>query len=344
MDRTTEYSIEDLLTNESFLNFYFKKNEDDVLDWEEWRDETESNAALVAQAFDLLDRLSLRWNADQIQGHWTALQAQIAPLRNAPKVVWFSWRWAASILAIVSVGIGWWCHKGQPEAMVLSNEHPDRLMIYKLPDGTKLQVKPHSKILLSNTFGQKSRDLHLEGEALFIVAPDTSRPFRVFTHDLAVTALGTTFNVRAVTGEPESKVVLTEGKVRVEAATTADVLNPGEEIVFKTKERRLATKRKIAAPAPKAEIKSALQAGSWVYFNQTPFVDVATSLEYNFNVRFIGIYPTLRDQPVSYRFRGDQPLHTILKDLSIRCHFTYKIRGNEILIEEERATFEGPGE
>jgi transmembrane sensor len=186
--------------------------------------------------------------------------------------------------------------------------------------------------------------LHLTGEALFIVAPDSSRPFRVFTHDLSVTALGTTFNVRAVDGESESKVVLTEGKVRVDAATATDVLNPGEEIVFKTKERRLAAKRKIAAPAPKAEIKSALQSGSWVYFNQTPFADVVTSLEYNFNVRFVGIYPALRDQPVSYSFRGGQSLQTILRDLSIRCHFTYKVCGNEILIEEEHTTFDGPGE
>lgn len=358
MNFSKKYAIEDLLANESFLNFYFQKNEDDVLDWEDWRDESPENAALVAQAFALINRLALRWDADQIRAHWLELREQIQqnPTENwavetSPRLAWLWWRWAAvaaSFLVCFCAGWGWRQLQKQSEPLVLSNDHPDRLMIFKLADGTKLQVKPHSKILISKNFGQNSRDLHLSGEALFVVAPDAARPFRVFTADVAVTALGTTFNVRAVEGEAETKVILTEGKVKVEAPAAADVLNPGEEISFQNREKRLSAKRKITTPSeirnPKSEIKSALQSGSWIHFNQTPFADVATSLEYNFNVRFAGIYPELRDQLVSYRFRGDRPLEKILQDLSIRCGFSFKISGSEVFIERELPRFEGQGE
>lgn len=358
MSFSKDYTIEDLLANESFLNFYFQKNEDDVLDWKDWRDESAENAALAAQAFALLDRLSLRWDADHIRAHWLELREQIAQptetwaMETSPWLAWSKWRVAAAVAAsfllCISAGLGWWRLQKQAEPFVLLNEHADRLMIFKLSDGTKLQVKPHSKVLISKDFGKNSRDLHLSGEAMFVVAHDPARPFRVYTHDLAVTALGTTFNVRAVEGESETRVVLTEGKVKVEASASADVLNPGEEITFENKAKRLSAKRKLTAPAeirnPKSEIKSALQAGSWIHFNQTPFADVATSLEYNFNVRFTGIYPELADQPVSYRFRGDRPLEKILQDLSIRCGFAFKIRGAEVLVERDLSRFEGQGE
>lgn len=357
-----KYTIEDLLTNESFLHFYFQKNEDDVLDWEDWRDEAPANAALVAQAFGLLDRLSLRWDAAHVQAHWEELRKQIRSetppewtSENTPGL-YASWNlWvavAASFLLLASVGIGWWRASKSTELLALTNEHADRLMIYTLSDGTKIQVKPHSKVLVSNDFGKTTRDLHLSGEATFEVAKNPARPFRVFSGDLSVTALGTTFSIRAVEGEAESKVVLTEGKVRVENFSESDPtrrtdeLNPGEEISLRIKEKRLSPKRKttIPVPAPKAEAKSALQAGSWIQFNQTPFADVATSLEYNFGIQFSGIYPELLDMPVSYQFRGDRPLIKILQDLSLRCHFDFEVRGTKVMIEKEKTTFQGNSE
>ncbi len=356
MDLQKKYTVEDLLTNESFLNFYFQKNEEDVLDWEDWRDENLGNAALVAESFDLLNRLSLRWDATQIREYWQDLKKQIHAENqpvwkvevNPKQINW--WRWAAvaaSFLVIFSAGIGWWQLSKNAEPLALTNKHADRLMICKLPDGTRIQLKPFSKILISNDFGQRSRDISLTGEALFEVAKDVSKPFRVFSGDLSVTALGTTFNIRAVEGEPETKVALTEGKIRVENFSETDpifrtdILNPGEEISLKIKEKRLSPKRKITTPAlaPKAEIKSALQAGSWIHFNQTPFADVATSLEYNFGIHFVGIYPELRDLPVSYRFRGDNSIENILKDLGLRCHFDFELRGTEVFLKKEKTDF-----
>ncbi len=237
MKKPNEYPVEDLLTNESFLNFYFKKKMDDQLDWEDWADESPANAARAAEATRLLDRLSLKWGAGQIREHWAEVQAQISAeqtpiFRLKTQIGWGKWAAiAASFLVAAAVGFGIWQSSRADEMLALTNDHHDRLMIFKLPDGSKLQVKPHSKVLISHDFGQKTRDLHLTGEAIFEVAKDPARPFRVYADALTVTALGTTFGIRANEGEAELKVVLTEGKIRVEnkseSAPQADELIAG---------------------------------------------------------------------------------------------------------------------
>ena len=78
------------------------------------------------------------------------------------------------------------------------------------------------KIAYSNQF----RDIHLaSGEALFDVAKDPERPFRVMTEHAVVTAVGTQFNVRNVADDVVVTVV--EGSVDVEATHRAS-LGPGQ--------------------------------------------------------------------------------------------------------------------
>ena len=58
----------------------------------------------------------------------------------------------------------------------------------------------------------------LEGEAFFEVSEDPERPFMIRTGDLITTVLGTTFNIRFYPEEPQIKVAVASGKVRVEKA------------------------------------------------------------------------------------------------------------------------------
>jgi transmembrane sensor len=75
------------------------------------------------------------------------------------------------------------------------------------------------------TFTQHTRDLRLlEGEALFQVAHDGERPFRVRTLDATVRAVGTRFNVDA--RQTRTVVSVLEGKVEVQAERTALMQNP----------------------------------------------------------------------------------------------------------------------
>jgi transmembrane sensor len=80
-----------------------------------------------------------------------------------------------------------------------------------LADGSVIYLNSQSKIQVVLT--DSSRDIRLEGEALFEVAHDATRPFRVHTREAMVRAVGTQFNV--ATRRDGTQVAVIEGKVHV---------------------------------------------------------------------------------------------------------------------------------
>lgn len=82
-----------------------------------------------------------------------------------------------------------------------------------LPDDTRVTLGASSGIRVN--FDQSSRRIVLTtGEAFFEVSKDARRPFTVQTHDGAVTALGTAFNVHR--SPLSTTVTLRTGRVKVE--------------------------------------------------------------------------------------------------------------------------------
>lgn len=82
-----------------------------------------------------------------------------------------------------------------------------------LCDGTKVWINSGSKLLFPASFRGNSREVSLEGEALFEVSKNPEKPFYVKTGNFKLKVYGTIFNVQAYHLEKESNVVLVEGKV-----------------------------------------------------------------------------------------------------------------------------------
>lgn len=88
----------------------------------------------------------------------------------------------------------------------------------KLPDGSVVTLNTDS--VLRTRADKGKRLLFLDkGQAFFKVAHDPKHPFVVAAGGRTVTALGTQFDVRV--GPHDFRVTLVQGKVRVEAPTTA---------------------------------------------------------------------------------------------------------------------------
>ncbi|WP_244193892.1 FecR family protein [Bordetella genomosp. 12] len=64
-----------------------------------------------------------------------------------------------------------------------------------LPDGTLLELNTDTELRVALYADRRQVDL-LQGEALFTVSPDATRPFRVVAGDAQVLVTGTRFNVR----------------------------------------------------------------------------------------------------------------------------------------------------
>lgn len=88
-----------------------------------------------------------------------------------------------------------------------------------LEDGSSVIINTGSEITAE--FSDHVRRIQLvRGEALFDVASDVNRPFRVYTNNVVVSALGTVFSVRV--SEKEVEVFVEEGRVELTANVTAE--------------------------------------------------------------------------------------------------------------------------
>ena len=97
-----------------------------------------------------------------------------------------------------------------------------------LPDGSLVTLNTRSMMRIA--YSDEYRDVHLgDGEALFDVARDTGRPFRVITEQAVIEAVGTQFSVRK--GIDEVTVTVVEGLVEVSrkaGGAKAEMLVDGE--------------------------------------------------------------------------------------------------------------------
>lgn len=172
--------------------------------------------------------------------------------------------------------------------MIVSVEKGQKANVV-LPDGSKVWVNSDSRLSYGSRFNQKERVLSLEGEAYFEVTPDKDRPFIVETDELAVRALGTSFNVKSYEEEKDVSTVLMTGKVEVTSDYDRLVLNPNERIVF----------NKQTGHMEKSTVENTGDYINWKYnaltFNGETFENIVHTLERYYNTRIVFESETLKN-------------------------------------------------
>ena len=191
-----------------------------------------------------------------------------------------------------------------------------------LPDRSEVIVNSLSTITFSSDFGRSNREIALEGEAFFSVAPDKSKAFKLKTGAVVTTALGTAFNAYA--RDEGVKISLTEGKVKVTKAKQVLSLMPGEMASVKQNNFSGLTKEKFE-PA-----QTTLWKEGKIRFKSKPFREILQSLETWYGVRF----ETKSDdnRKVSGLFNNES-LEDILTGLSFSLDFDYQINQKNVVIK-----------
>jgi len=105
-----------------------------------------------------------------------------------------------------------------------------------LADGTKVWLNAGSRLVFPLAFEKSTREVFLEGEAFFDVYHNTEKPFKVLTHDMKFTVLGTSFNINAYRDEFKTEAVLVDGSLKVENKATFNkkqvTLVPGQKSAY----------------------------------------------------------------------------------------------------------------
>jgi transmembrane sensor len=121
---------------------------------------------------------------------------------------------AASVLLAAGGGWAWFAHSRAAWTQFETSTGEQRA--FELPDGSVVYLNTHSHVAIR--FAAHTRDVRLvRGEAFFQVHHDTSRPFRVYTDDAMVQAVGTEFDVYR--REDGTVVAVIEGRVNVTPAS-----------------------------------------------------------------------------------------------------------------------------
>lgn len=161
-------------------------------------------------------------------------EAPASASQARPRAADRSWRRArlaaAATIVAVMIALGF---QAYPGAEVYETSVGEQRTV-PLPDGSVLYLNTASRARLK--FSQQSREIALlSGEALFTVARDAARPFRVIAGSAVVQAVGTQFNVRQ--SERGTRVSVLEGRVKVTHRTRSlaqPIDGPGEGAVPKS--------------------------------------------------------------------------------------------------------------
>ncbi len=99
----------------------------------------------------------------------------------------------------------------------------------QLPDGTGVWLNSASSVTFPVVFNGPERKVTVTGEVYFEVAHNKAQPFIVTKNNMEVQVLGTHFNVNAYDDEPDIKVTLLEGRIKVRSHSGLDPESSGKQ-------------------------------------------------------------------------------------------------------------------
>jgi len=198
----------------------------------------------------------------------------------------------------------------------------------KLVDGTIIKMNSGSTLKYPRSFAHlKTRDIYLEGEALFSVTENKNQPFIVHTAQMNIEVFGTRFSVSNYANDASTSVVLTEGSIGVYDPTQKkkDYLRivPNQQIivengVFSIKEGNI--------------YKHIAWAEGTLFFEDDRFGDIIKKLERHYNVRIESKSTELNNTRYTGSFAAES-LPEVLSIFKKITPFKYQIDGTNVKVK-----------
>ena len=235
------YEPEDFASDESYLRYYFKLNEKDVVFWESWISNHPEKLEVIVNADELISLLSFHVSEDAVEKHLGRLMSDIKsgsakitpdkggaavkvsaktrPLRYL-KVASFSL--AAAVVLVLLARISILAPSGRIDTgtegatvNITKTNNGAGSMLLTLEDSSVVTLKPGSSVTYAAHFAPDKREIMLEGEAFFQVSKNPARPFFVYNGNLVTHVLGTSFNVKVDKVQKKVEVAVRTGRVEV---------------------------------------------------------------------------------------------------------------------------------
>jgi len=232
-------SIEDLISEESFLAWYFKTDPHAVETWNTRIANDPMQRKLVEEAVLLLQQITIKEEPVDAQRLKIAQErlAKATTLANdnqseAPVVSMRSnrakWWAAAAIIFITSISV--WQYIRTTDKLVMQTAYGE-IRQEVLPDGSQVMLNANTTLNYRKWKDGTDREVWVNGEAFFHVKKTAQKTkFIVHTGHFDVVVTGTQFNV--INRNTRNNVLLTEGSVTIQGKGQEVQMKPGEYVEF----------------------------------------------------------------------------------------------------------------
>ena len=317
------YSAKDFVMDEYFQRWVLRPDADTRSFWEDWLRHHPHQRSVVREARQLVSLLATDQPVLSFEEAYRIkenIDRQLSAPIERPKVasrraylkLAASWVGVIGLLALL-----YWA-LAEPWSQVTVTTQSGETREVVLPDGSHITLNANSRLrYIDNWDEEPQREVRLEGEAYFEVAPASLRSensatllrkkFIVRAGDANVVVLGTKFNVHY--RRRQVQVVLTEGKVTVNARETNRLkeitMQPGERVVYQSDEQIL-TQQAVAT-----ELYTSWKENRLI-FKSASLRTITQLLEDTYGYRVELVDPSLNDVLITATVAADRP-DTLLK-------------------------------
>lgn len=143
---------------------------------------------------------------------WEKLKAKVKNQNQSKKTIHFTWRIAASIALLITVGFFIYQKflTPQQKTTLLANTNPVENI---LPDGTEVFMNKNTTVEYVYDRVKKIRKTKLKGEAYFNIAEKENQQFLLEVNSLLIQDIGTAFNVKAYPDSDTVEIYVESGEV-----------------------------------------------------------------------------------------------------------------------------------
>lgn len=234
---------------------------------------------------------------------------------------------AASLAFFVTLGLTMKSDSALPERFTVKTGYNEKQKVV-LPDNTVVWINAGSSLTYSEDFIADQREVSLQGEAYFDVAPMQDVPFVVHLAGSDITVKGTRFNVSAYSKEAEIATSLIEGSIVFTSDKVSVEMIPGEQLVYNVHTEDI-TKTKIDTRPTISWVNGKLDYASITL----PKLLSRLSLLYGVEFRYTPL--KYKNRNIRIKLNDSEPIEDVLGAISIILPIDYEIEDDIVTVTEK---------
>lgn len=195
-----------------------------------------------------------------------------------------------------------------------------------LSDGTRVKLNSESELKYPTVFSGAQREVFLTGEAYFEVSK-SNHPFIVHNYNAQIKVYGTSFNINSYNPE-QIHVVLIRGEIGVSNNSQPEILLLPNQLAQIDRQNGITIRKNI-----NPDYYTAWQNGYFA-FERERLEDILKTLARWYNFEVLYARPELKDVLFTASIKRDHPLKDILQQFQNTGSLSYRINGNQIIIQE----------